>query len=478
MTLVDRDPEEIRAAISEARDTGDRKALATLTEGLRAVLAWKPLPHQQVADGDWFLDLLCGGRGVGKTDRNSYWLDQHMSGPPCDRRVPGGHRASIIAPTLADAVAAAVDGPSGIRAHNPGVEKSNRKEGTFCTWPNGAEARLFGAHTLDDADRLRAGGNVCAFALEEVAMMRHLRTAYDNLRLGARLGPHPQGVGATTPKSRPDLVAIMGDQSTRVVQATTFDNPHLPASVVSELRRLYEGTRLGRQELYGELLADFEGALWRRDVIVEHRVDHPGGTGVDVVRALGLVKVYVGIDPSTWDPELGADPGTVGEGLETGIVVAGIDAQDPPHVFVLEDASLRAQAEAWARRAVGEYRAWGANAVVPEVNLGGMVLSTIRLVAPDVSIFRDGTRVGVRAAHAKRARAEPVAALYEQGRCHHVGEFPELESQMVGWDPREAWSPDRIDALVWAVYACAPWRSSGSAVSTARQVMDARIPVR
>lgn len=475
MSVLASDPVVLREALHAAAARGDEHQVRAIVAALRARTKWEPLPHQVIEAGSWFLDLLVGGRGTGKTDRNSYWLNTHMTGPPCDRRVPGGHRASVIAPTLGDAVVAAVDGPSGLRAHNPGLVKVNRKEGTFCVWPNGAEARLFGAHTEDDADRLRAGGNVCAFVLEEVAMMRHLRLAYDNLRLGARLGPHPQGVGATTPKARPDLVAIIKDQSTRLVKATTFDNPYLPESVIAEFRRLYEGTRLGRQELYGELLADFEGALWRRDVIDAHRAPRPAGTTLDVVRLLGLQRIYVGIDPSTWDPDLGVDPGTVGRGLETGIVVAGIDGQDPPHVWILEDASIRSQAEAWARRAAEEYRVWHANAVVPEVNLGGMVLSTLRLVAPEIAIYRHGRSVGVRASTGKRARAEPVAALYEQGRAHHLGEFPELESQMVGWDPRESWSPDRIDALVWAITALEPWASRGPLRTSSKALTSMRI---
>lgn len=392
-----------------------------------------------------------------------------MNGPPCDVRVPGGHAGAVVGPTFGDGVRSCFQGPSGIRVHNPGVQKVGRKEGTFLTWPNGAEAELFGAHSEDDADRLRSGGNKCVWWFDEFAIARHGQTAIDNIAFGARLGPDPRGLVTTTPKAVPQLRALMSHPNVVTTHATSFDNPHIARHIVEQLRVRYEGTRLGRQELLGELLDDYMGALWHRPQIDgARRTDLAGATPEEIIEALGLVRIVIGYDPSTWDPEIGDDPHTIGKGIETGIVAVGIDAQYPPHVYVLEDASVRASSENAASTACAVYYRWRANCVVPERNLGGAVLSIFRLVDPNVAIYRDrGGKPGVHASVGKRARAEPSAALYETGRGHHVGDFPALEAQQCGWDPLENWSPDRIDALVWGIEVLAPWTSRPALVVTA-----------
>lgn len=471
--LVEREPDELLEALREAEQRGDLHTLEAVVAALEDATRWRPEPYQVAPGGEWRLWAFVAGRFAGKTDACSHWLDEHMTGPPCDTRVPGGHRAGIIAPTLGDAVEASVTGISGVIAHNPGVEKVNRKEGSFAIWPNGAEARLFGAHTEEDVQRLRAGGNRCALVFEEFAAMRHLRAAFDHGLLGLRVGRDPRAVAATTPKGRPELQTILQDPKTVVTRATSFDNPHISRLVIDDLRRRYEGTRLGRQELYAEVLDDYEGALWQRGNIDRDRITEYPEDIEERLAFLGIVRVLVGIDPSTWDPDLGDDPGSVGQGLETGIVVVGIDGASPPHLYVLDDLSMRGQPEAWARAACSALHTWRAASLVPETNAGGgLVLSTIRLVDPNVPIYREGKRVGVRAAVGKRARAEPVAMLSEQGRWHHVGYFPELEGQMCQWDPRESWSPDRIDAMVWPAVALHP-ESSAPASSSASSLLAA-----
>lgn len=472
MTVLD--PDRVRAAIDEAEAAGDASALRAINAAVADALKWRPQQYQLPPPGDWRIWVARWGRGAGKSDTGSWWFDQHMSGPPCDRRVPGGHRGAIVGPTFDSAISACVQAPAGVTTHNPGVQHVNRKDGTYLVWPNGAEAIVCGAHTENDAELLRGrASNRCVWWFDEAAIMRHLTLAIDMVALGARLGPDPRGIVTSTPKPYPPYRRLLEMPGVAQTIATTFDNQHLPRAyrvIVSQ----YEGTRLGRQELYAELLADFEGALWSRENIDADRVAVPVGDPLEALAQLGVTHAVVGVDPSTWDPDLGDDPGTVGQGIESGVVVAGIGAgprgdtdRKRRHVYVLEDASLRAPGEAWARAAAQVYHKWHAADLVPETNLGGLVLSTIRLVDPSVHLYRRGKRVGVRASVGKRARAEPVAALYEQHRAHHVGTFPLLEDTMCQWDPRESWSPDRLDALVWAVTALEPWGVQGGGTSAA-----------
>ncbi len=460
-SLIDREPDEIRAAIAEARARGDMRTITKISAGLRAALVWKPEEHQLPPAGLWWMWVFQGGRGSGKTDAGADWFDKHMSGPPCDRRARGGHRGAVVGPTIGDAVSSCVTGVSGLQAHNPWIEKVGRTEGTFAVWPNGAEAQVFGAHFESDADRLRAGGNRCCWWFDETAYARYLSEAIDNVALGGRLGPRPHGIATTTPKNTPAYRRLIGLPNVVTTTASTFDNPHNPLSWIEQMLNLYEGTRLGLQELYAQLLTDYEGALWRRETIDADRLP-----GLDAI-GHNLIRVSIGIDPSTWSPEIGVDPGTTAEGIETGIVGVAIDDQHPrPHLYVLDDESCRAAAEEWGRKAVQLY--WTRNSLapaelVPETNAGGaMVLSTIRLIDPEVKFHYTNGKPGVRAKHGKRSRAEPVSAIYDQHRVHHVGGgFPGLEAQMCGWDPTEPWSPDRIDALVYAVHALAPWKAQG-----------------
>lgn len=440
----------------------DERHLDAVISDIHAA-TWELQPHQQPPLGDWWTWVFQGGRGTGKTHTGSVWFDAHMNGPPCDRRWPGGHKGVIMAPTHGDGVGSCVRGVSGLRAYNRRIQFVGRKDGSFVVWPNGAEAVVLGMHTENDAERLRAqSANVCTWWIEEAAIARHLTVAVDNLTFGARGSLRPHGIATTTPKPTPAFKAFLKKPGVVVTHASSLDNKYLPSAYRAIIAQ-YEGTRLGRQEIGGELVDDYEGALWTRESIEEHRIRSYPSDFKERLDHLGIVRVGVGIDPSTWIPEVGApeeeDGYLGGAGVETGLVVVGLDRRRDLYVF--DDLSARMAAVKWARRAASAYHAWHAAWVVPETNAGGdMVLATIHLTDPSVVIYRepDSKRPGVRARIGKRARAEPVAAVWDQGRGHMVGEFPALEATLCGWDPTEPWSPDRLDALVWAATALEPWR--------------------
>jgi phage terminase large subunit-like protein len=384
---------------------------------------WTPLPHQTPPEGDWDTWLLLAGRGSGKTDAAAYWLDQHVRGPACLPGLPGGHRVAIVAPTFGDALEACVNGPSGLRAHNPSVRSVQTAGGTFVRWPSGAEAKLFGAYTPEDVERLRAGGNRCAAYCEELAAWRFLDQCWDHLQLGLRLGPHPRAVAATTPKPKPLLRAMLTDPSVAVTRATTHDNPHLAELVRRRLEARFGGSRLGRQELGGELISDIEGALW------SYAMFETRGPAPD------LARVVVAVDPAVSSAEASD---------ETGILVAGLGVDG--RGYVLADRSCRLSPDGWARRVVQAFDDFGADRVVAEVNNGGdLVGATLKTVRPTLPYKT------VHASRGKAIRAAPVAALYEQGRITHTEPFPELEDQLCTWTPESGTSPDRLDALVWAL---------------------------
>lgn len=385
---------------------------------------WQPLPHQQPPRGIWETWLLAGGRGSGKTDGAAHWFDTQM------RRHPGW-RGAIVAPTLGDAVEACVNGPSGLKAHNPTVKFGSRPGGLYVDWPNGAQAKLFGAHTPADVDRLRAGGNRHVAWAEELAAWRHLEDAWQHLWFGLRLGDQPRCVASTTPKARRWLIDhVVHAAGTISTHGTTDDNPHLDAGVRSRLYDAYGGTRLGRQELHGEWLTDIPGALWTYNVIDQAR---RSDNDLPAFR-----RITVGVDPAI-----------TAAGAETGIVVAGIDHDG--NLWLLDDRTIRGSPQTWAEAAAGAYDAWSADTVVAERNQGGdMVLHTLRTVAPLLPVRL------VTATRGKRVRAEPVAALWEQGRARIAGQFPELEDQLATWTPDDPVSPDRLDAYVWAATDLVP----------------------
>lgn len=385
------------------------------------------LEHQRPPDGDWDIWLMLAGRGVGKTFAGAHWFDSHMSGPPCSHRVPGGHRAAIVAPTKGDAFESCVAGPSGLLALNPDLVTVTRRGGTYVTWPNGAEARLFGAYGPEDVERLRAGGNRCAVWCEELAAWPKLAQAWEHLDLGLRVGDHPRRVCTTTPRPKPLIKELVKDITVVVSHACTDDNPHLDRRVRARLYDRYGNTRLGRQELLGELLEDVPGALWTHDLLDRFRVNEADTPPYK--------RIVVAVDPAVSFTE---------SSDETGIVVAALGSD--LHGYVLGDFSMKAKPETWALKVVDTYEFFGADCVVAEVNNGGdLIESSLRAVEANLP-YR-----AVRAKKNKHIRAEPVSMLYEQGKVHHVGTHPFLEDQLTGWSSEEDDSPDRLDALVYAL---------------------------
>ncbi|MDE1903842.1 MAG: DNA-packaging protein [Alphaproteobacteria bacterium] len=377
-------------------------------------------PNQLPPQGDWRVWLLLAGRGFGKTRSGAEFVRA---------RVEAGlaARVALVGPTASDVRDVMIEGESGLLAISgddwrPLYEPSKRR----LTWPNGAVALAFSA---DEPERLRGPQHDLAWC-DELAAWRYA-AAWDNLLLGLRLGGDPRAVVTTTPKPVKLVRDVLASPGTVVTRGSTFDNAlNLAPAFLDSVVRRYRGTRLGRQELEAELLDDVPGALWSRDGIEAARVN----------AAPDLARIVVAVDPAASSGE-GAD--------ETGIVVAGL-AHDG-QVYVLDDLSGRMSPRAWALKAIAAYKKFAADRIVAEVNNGGdMVEATLRSVASDAP-FR-----AVRASRGKAVRAEPVAALYEQGRVHHVGGFATLEDQLCGFTAdfdraASGTSPDRLDALVWAV---------------------------
>jgi phage terminase large subunit-like protein len=382
-------------------------------------------PNQLPPPGDWQVWLLLAGRGFGKTRTLAEWVCQQAGSGQAGR-------IALVAATAADARDVLVEGQSGILAVSPPwfrpvYEPSKRR----LTWPNGAMATTFSA---EEPERLRGpqhGAAVC----DELGAWSRPET-WDMLQFGLRLGRYPRCLVATTPRPTKlirELLAREGRDVT-VTRGSTYENRvNLAPGFFDQIIRKYEGTRLGRQELNAELLDDVPGALWSGARLEELR--WPVYKSVP-----DLVRIVIAIDPATTSGE---------DADETGIIVAGKDARG--HGYVLGDTSGRYPPTDWARLAISLYRQHKADRVVAEVNNGGdMVEATLRMVDPNVAY------TAVRATRGKVVRAEPVAALYEQGRIHHIGAFPTLEDQMCGFTPdldRKAagFSPDRVDALVWAL---------------------------
>ena len=330
---------------------------------------------------------------------------------------------NLIGATADDARDIMIEGESGILATCPKAERPEyRPSQRKLIWPNGAVSLIF---TADEPERLRGKQHGALWA-DELAAWRYPE-AWMQAKLGLRLGANPQACITTTPKPSALMRELIADSATAVTRGTTYDNrENLADAFFASIIKTYEGTRLGRQELNAELLDDNPYGLWTRAQIDALRVN----------KAPELKRIVVAIDPAVTSNE---------NSDETGIVVAGIGRDD--HLYILADLSLIGSPDKWARTAVGGYRTWQADRIIAETNNGGdMVEAVIRQVDRSVSYRK------VTATRGKVIRAEPIAALYEQGRAHHVGNFERLEDQMIEFDPtaaRQA-SPDRMDALVWA----------------------------
>jgi phage terminase large subunit-like protein len=377
-------------------------------------------PAQAMPCGPWQGWLILAGRGWGKT----------RVGAETVRAEIEGNRArhiGLIAETAADGRDIMVEGESGILATSspwckPQYEPSKRR----ITWANGAIATLYDAR---EPDQLR-GPQHDFLWFDELAKFRYAEAVFDQAMMGLRLGEFPRWLITTTPRPIALLRRLLVQSDVHVTRGGSEENlANLSANYRQNVIERYKGTRLGRQELDAEILDDVPGALWSRRSLDEGRVNH----------APPLTRIVVGVDPAV----------TSGEAAnETGIIVVGIAADH--HAYVLEDWSHRGTPDEWARKAVAAYRKHDADCLIAEVNQGGeMVEKTIRSVA-DVPVKM------VHASRGKYVRAEPISALYEQGRVHHVGALRVLEDQMIAFTPERAAglgdgvSPDRVDALVWA----------------------------
>ena len=365
---------------------------------------------------DWNVYLFLAGRGAGKTRTAAEWLAWNASYYPKTRW-------AIAAPTYSDARDTCAEGESGIinilRDYGT-LRDYNRSIGEIFL-ANGSRIKLFSG---EEPDRFR-GPQFHGGWFDELAAFKYPET-WDQYQFGLRLGDHPQTIVTTTPRPTKLIKDLMKREGVVVVRGSTFDNAkNLAASALAELRLRYENTRLGRQELYGEILDNVEGALWTREIIERARV----------ATTPSLIRIVVGVDPAVTS---NADSD------ETGIIVAGID--NAGHYYVLDDKSLRATPDAWARVAVEAYHKHNADRIVAETNNGGdMIILLMQQVDRNVSTKK------VTATRGKQLRAEPISSLYEQGRVHHVGYFGLMEEQMCEWTPESKDSPDRLDALVWAL---------------------------
>lgn len=375
------------------------------------------LPHQQMPEGKWRRWSLRAGRGGGKTYGGAKWINELAE----DRSKIKTGDIAIIARTYTDVRQTCIEGSSGILATaKPSFRPIWEPGNQLLTWPNGVRGRVFSADKPESIRGLNAsvvwGDEVCHWPAPD-------KTWFESIEPALRIG-WARAIMTTTPLPDPFIRKIEEMPDTVTTRASTFDNPHLPQGVLDSLRTNYEGTRRGLQELYGEILEDSDAFLWSLDTIAEHRVRNRPE----------LARVVVAIDPAV-TAHASSD--------ETGIVVAGVDSGGDG--YVLEDATMKGKPHEWASRAIQLYKAHGADRIVAEVNNGGdLVESVLR------GIDRNVSYKSVRATRGKVLRAEPVAALYEKGRVHHVGMLEQLENQMCGWQPGQP-SPDRIDALVWAL---------------------------
>ena len=385
--------------------------------------ALRAKPHQIPASQDWLIWLLLGGRGAGKTRTGAEWIREQVM-------EKGMRRIALVAPTYQDAREVMIEGESGLQnigypSERPRYSVSRRR----LDWPNGAVGYVFSS---EDPDGLRGPQFDCAWA-DEFCAWTHPKDTLSNLRLALRLGEAPQLVMTTTPKPIPALKQLLSSAGLLISRGATSDNQdNLAPNFLAAMEEAYGGTRLGRQELGGEFLEDHPGALWTRQLIEDSIASAPERE---------FDKIILSIDP----------PVSTGERADScGLIVAGrIGKGRSAKAYILHDGTVQGLSpEGWASHAIKLAEGWGVDYMLAEVNQGGDLVSCVlRGVAPHIAIRK------VRASRGKNMRAEPVALLYEQGRINHIGRFSALEDELclMGKKGQQKGSPDRADALVWAV---------------------------
>lgn len=373
---------------------------------------------EQVAPGgNWTIWFYCAGRGAGKTRSGAEYIRS------CVEHSKRPIRVALVAKTPADARDVMVQGVSGLLTvcppwNRPEYVETKRK----LVWPNGSLGYVYSSA---EYDTLRGPAHHFAWC-DELASWHYPQQTWDNLMLGLRLGEHPKCVVTSTPRPIALIRELLSrvDKDVALSTGSTYDNrANLPEAFFQEIVSKYEGTTLGQQELHAQVISDVPGALWTRATLDTTRLTQP---------ARDMYRIVVAIDP----------PASSGEdSAECGITAGG--RGEDGHAYLLDDCSMRASPDRWAREAVALYHVLKADLIVAEANQGGeMVRHTIRTVDANVPVKL------VHATKGKHTRAEPVAALYEQGKCHHIGYFGELEDQLCTWKPG-AKSPDRLDSLVW-----------------------------
>jgi phage terminase large subunit-like protein len=387
-------------------------------------------PNQLEPLGDWTTWLILAGRGFGKTRVGAETIRKWVCG---DTPLAPGRcsRIALVAETAADARDVMVLGESGLLAVHPKDFRPEWSPTNRCvTWPNGAKAWTYNA---TEPDQLRGPQHDGAWT-DELAKFQYAQETWDQLQFGLRLGEHPRQIVTTTPRPIPVVRKLINDKDCIVTRGRTYDNAdNLAAPFLKQVEERYSGTRLGRQELEGEVLDDMPGALWNREIIDAAR--KPECPDLD--------RIIVAVDPAATSGE---------EADETGIVAVGFatDSDGNKRGYVLADRSLRGTPDEWAAAAVSLYHELDADRIVAEKNQGGEMVSAV-LRAKD----RNVPITLVTATRGKVVRAEPISALYEQGRIHHVGRFDKLEDQMCLFtrdvDRSPGNSPDRVDALVWGL---------------------------
>lgn len=423
------DPQIIEAPLEKLQKLAElRRQLAEKHRQAALNAPARPRPWHSEArrsqlppEGDWNIWLVLAGRGFGKTRLAAEWIAEQAARNP-------DTEWAIVAPTWRDCRKVCIEGSSGLlKALLPGELESVNLSDLVVRLTNGS--KIWG-YSADGYERLR-GSNLAGAWVDEAAVMASVSDLFaDALMPALRIGENPRVLITTTPrpiKLLKDLVA-REDGSVAVVRGSTWDNAaNLSRTALAELRARYEGTRTGRQELEGELLADIEGSLWSRADVDDYRV---------VGAAPPLVRIVVGVDPAV----------TSGEKADnTGIVVAGRSADG--HVYILEDATMKGSPVQCMRKAVDCFHRWHADRIVGEVNNGGdYIENLLRTVDTNVSYSK------VSATRGKIRRAEPISALWEQGRGHIVGSMPILEDQMCSFTSDTKESPDNLDALVWACH--------------------------
>lgn len=372
-------------------------------------------PKQLPPPGNWLTWMTLTGRGWGKTSAGSQWVINEAK--------RGAKHIALIGQTKADVRDTMIElGPSSIlKVSNPKFYPKYESSKRRLVWPNGCIATIYSG---DEPDQVRGPSHDRAW-IDELAKFKYPQEIWDNLMFGLREGEDMRILITTTPRPIPIIKNLVNDPNTVTIRGSTYENrDNLPQKYFDYIIGKYEGTRIGRQEIEGQILDDNPDALWNRKIIEDNRRN----------KAPELIRIVVAVDPEATANE---------KSSETGIIVIGVCADG--HGWLLGDESLRSSPDMWGNAVVTAYYKYNADRVIGEINNGGDMIEYVIKTIDDKIPFK-----AVRASRGKYIRAEPVVALYEQGKIHHVGNFPDLEDQLCEWVPGEK-SPDRLDALVWGV---------------------------